>query len=199
MPETMLDTLSRSGPAVIVTGTAVWVVLRAYFLKKQADVAVVSLRGRRKTAVEIGLAVTGILLDAYLLLRAVWLPVDGWLPNWFQAPLPGLALMLAGVLLMMLSQLQMGISWRIGMPESSASKHPLVTHGLYRFSRNPIYIGVFLFLVGAVLNTANLLTLASLLVCGVLIPVQVAREEAFLQQELGTEFEAYRARVRRWL
>lgn len=195
----MLDTLSRFAPAVIVAGAAIWVLLRAWFLKKQAGVSVVALEGGRKTAVEIWLALTGILLDIYLLLRAFWSPVDSWLPNLFQAPLPGVFFMLAGVLVMMVSQLQMGNSWRIGMPGKSASKHQLVTSGLYRFSRNPIYLGVFLFLAGTVLNTTNALTLASLLACAVLIPVQVTREEAFLQNELGPEFEAYRARVRRWL
>lgn len=199
MPDTMPDDLSRFGPAVIVVCAAAWVVLRAYFLKRRAGVSVVDLSGTRKSAVETGLAVTGILLDTYLLLRALWPEVDNWVPNWFQAPLPGLGFMLAGVLLMILSQLQMGTSWRIGMPESSAARHQLVTNGLYRFSRNPIYLGVFLFLAGTVLNTANLLTVASLLACGVLIPLQVAREEAFLKDELGPEFEAYRTRVRRWL
>lgn len=199
MPDTMLDDLSRFGPAIIVACAGSWVLLRACFLKKRAGVSVVDLNGARKSAVEIGLAFTGILLDTYLLLRAFWPEVDSWLPNWFQATVPGLFLMLAGVLVMMLSQLQMGTSWRIGMPHGSAVRHQLVTNGLYRLSRNPIYLGVFLFLAGTVLNTANLLTLASLLACAVLIPVQVAREEAFLQDELGPEFEVYRTRVRRWL
>ncbi|AFL52768.1 protein-S-isoprenylcysteine O-methyltransferase Ste14 [Sinorhizobium fredii] len=62
----------------------------------------------------------------------------GRIPALDQSPLAwlGLALMALGVLTM-LSQWKMRGSWKIGIPE--AQDAPLVTDGLYAFSRNPIY------------------------------------------------------------
>jgi protein-S-isoprenylcysteine O-methyltransferase Ste14 len=80
-----------------------------------------------------------------------------------------------------------------------ASEH-LVTWGPYRFSRNPMYVGLSLAYVGEafLLRQAWPLALLPLVVAyvnWVVIPV----EEAKLTEVFGSEYEAYRARTRRWL
>lgn len=83
------------------------------------------------------------------------------------------------------------------------TRHPttaLVTDGLYRFSRNPVYLGFALAQLGAAL-AANSLWLAALLPV-LLIALGhgvVAREERYLEAKFGQAYLDYKARVRRWL
>jgi protein-S-isoprenylcysteine O-methyltransferase Ste14 len=76
----------------------------------------------------------------------------------------------------------------------------LVTAGVYRFSRNPIYLSVVLIYVGLALLFAW--GWALLLLVPVLVILQLAvirREEAYLERRFGDHYRQYRARVRRWL
>lgn len=76
----------------------------------------------------------------------------------------------------------------------------LVTNGIYRFSRNPMYVGLALILTGICLRLGH--------ISGwVIIPVfiatinqmQIKPEERALQVNFGADFENYKSRVRRWL
>ncbi|MEO1029060.1 MAG: isoprenylcysteine carboxylmethyltransferase family protein [Pseudomonadota bacterium] len=76
----------------------------------------------------------------------------------------------------------------------------LVTGGLYRFTRNPMYLGLALLLFGWVIwlgNPLGLLVLAGFIAW--MTVFQIKPEEAALKEFFGEEYEAYRARVRRWL
>ncbi|MGO4389082.1 isoprenylcysteine carboxylmethyltransferase family protein [Microvirga sp. 2YAF29] len=76
----------------------------------------------------------------------------------------------------------------------------IVESGPYRFTRNPIYLGMFLSLVA--LSTAfNDLWLLVMLVPFALVIRYgvVAREEAYLERKFGDAYRGYRERVRRWL
>jgi protein-S-isoprenylcysteine O-methyltransferase Ste14 len=85
-------------------------------------------------------------------------------------------------------------------PEPWQPSTSLVTGGIYRFTRNPMYLGMALLYAGfAVLfsSVAALLLLAPLIV---LIHVGViAREERYLAEIFGDEYRRYRSRVRPWL
>jgi len=76
----------------------------------------------------------------------------------------------------------------------------LVAAGIYRVSRNPMYLGVALILLGWALWLANLLALALVPAFVVYIDrFQIAPEEEALAQRFGADFAAYRAATRRWL
>ena len=76
----------------------------------------------------------------------------------------------------------------------------LIRHGLYRWSRNPMYLGAIL-LVGGVAILLG--TLAPLLVViaffAILQEGFVRREERLLDETFGDTYRAYRRSVRRWL
>ncbi len=81
----------------------------------------------------------------------------------------------------------------------SPPKH-LVTSGLYRYSRNPMYVGVLLIVAGWALGfrSATIGWYALFLVAAFHVRV-VFFEEPWLARTHGAEFGAYRSKVRRWL
>jgi protein-S-isoprenylcysteine O-methyltransferase Ste14 len=84
------------------------------------------------------------------------------------------------------------------IPHHEASR--LVGAGLYRFSRNPMYVGLTVVYVGLALRVNSLWPLLLLpLPLAVLHLVVIPTEERILAGALGTEYEAYRRRVRRWV
>lgn len=76
----------------------------------------------------------------------------------------------------------------------------IVDRGPYRFSRNPIYVGMFVGLIGLAVEF-DTLWLAIMVVPFALVIRHgvVAREEAYLERRFGDSYRGYRARVRRWL
>jgi protein-S-isoprenylcysteine O-methyltransferase Ste14 len=76
----------------------------------------------------------------------------------------------------------------------------LVTTGIHRWTRNPIYLGMFLVYggIGVAAQSPWLLILALPLAVTIRYGV-VAREEAYLERRFGDAYRDYKARVRRWL
>lgn len=76
----------------------------------------------------------------------------------------------------------------------------LVTNGVYRFTRNPMYLGMAIVCLAVALFSqslaAGLLTLAAVVIIDRTV---IAREEAYLVRRFGDDFVAYRRRVHRWL
>ena len=76
----------------------------------------------------------------------------------------------------------------------------LATDGLYRLSRNQIYVGFAITYVGLAIAMDSVLTLALLIPCLFVVDrFVIQREERYLSAKFGADYDAYRARVRRWL
>jgi protein-S-isoprenylcysteine O-methyltransferase Ste14 len=76
----------------------------------------------------------------------------------------------------------------------------IVATGPYRFTRNPMYLGLALLYLGITLWVDTLWPLLFLPL--VLFTVQrtvIAREERYLEAKFGEEYQGYKARVRRWI
>lgn len=95
------------------------------------------------------------------------------------------------------AQAQMGASWRVGIDSKTATD--LVTSGIFKVSRNPIFLGMRTSLLGLFLLLPNAPTLAILMLGEALMQVQVRLEEAHLSALHGEIYELYRGNVRRWL
>ena len=109
----------------------------------------------------------------------------------------GVLLLLLSLLWIALAQSQMGEAWRIGI--DTEHRTPLVQKGLFGISRNPIFFGMMLTLIGLFLTLPNALTLLAFVLGVVLIGVQVRLEEEYLAQVHPEVYPDYRQRVRRWL
>jgi protein-S-isoprenylcysteine O-methyltransferase Ste14 len=82
-------------------------------------------------------------------------------------------------------------------PEKSAA---LVSSGVYRISRNPMYVGmVFILLAWAVYLASPWALLGPLAFAAYITRFQIKPEERVLAARFGAEFSSYQARVRRWL
>ena len=102
---------------------------------------------------------------------------------------------------LLLDGIAAGTFRRLGTPpEPWKPTTALATGGLYRFSRNPIYLGFALTYVGFAVAMDSPAALGLLLPCLIVIyRFVVAREERYLTARFGAEYEAYRQKVRRWL
>jgi protein-S-isoprenylcysteine O-methyltransferase Ste14 len=90
----------------------------------------------------------------------------------------------------------LGNAFRIGSPKGSTS---LKVDGLFSFSRNPMYLGVYATLIAAVLYTLN----PVLLIIGAYVVIVhhkiVLAEEQYLQKVFGGQYTEYCHHVRRYL
>jgi len=76
----------------------------------------------------------------------------------------------------------------------------IVSHGLYRFSRNPMYIGFAFWTLGVAILINSLWALMAVPIGLILIDLLVvAREEGYLERKFGEEYLSYKRRVRRWI
>jgi len=124
------------------------------------------------------------------LLPIAWLELPGII-------IVGLILLLLSLVWTLLAQSQMGKSWRIGI--DTKHKTELVRDGVFRFSRNPIFLGMMITLLGLFLIIPNALTLLILVLGVVLIQIQVRLEEEHLRMIHGELYLDYCRDVHRWL
>lgn len=91
--------------------------------------------------------------------------------------------------------------WRAGTSVNPyRASSAVAAAGIYRFTRNPVYLADALLYVGAALVLKDLWSL--LLLPLALVVVQkgvITREETYLERKFGEEYRQYKARVRRWL
>ncbi|MDX5405896.1 MAG: isoprenylcysteine carboxylmethyltransferase family protein [Chromatiaceae bacterium] len=139
-----------------------------------------------------------VLFAVAMWLLAQWVPALVLLPGWWLLfagifAVSGVAIALAGVLAF--RRANTTVDPRV--PEQSSS---LVIRGIYRYSRNPMYVGFLLLLaaLGCYLMNAAAFALLPLFVW-YMNRFQIAPEERFLLQKFGADYQAYCEKVRRWL
>ena len=125
-----------------------------------------------------------------------YVPLRLFSPTWV-AQLPGWGLVLVGALLFTWAWQTMKDR---DVDPNYGQVNALLTHGPFRWSRNPLYVALTLgYLgVGFMGNTGWVFALLPL----VLVYMQyfvIAREEAHLQRLFGQDFKTYKTKVRRWI
>jgi len=80
------------------------------------------------------------------------------------------------------------------------SSKQVVTSGIYRFTRNPIYLGFLLMVIGLPLNSGLYwgIVMAPFYVF-IMNGLIIQHEEAYLERKFGETYTSYTSRVRRWL
>ena len=90
-----------------------------------------------------------------------------------------------------------GDSFRVGIDENTSDK--LITGGMFKISRNPIYVCLLIFFIGLFLVHRNIVIAVAFVLFALAIHRQILREEKFLSLHYGKEYEKYRNKVRRYM
>lgn len=95
------------------------------------------------------------------------------------------------------AQIKMGNSWRVGIDEKNRSE--LITTGLYKFIRNPTYLGLFIMNFGIWLILPTWTMFLYVLLFYIFLEIQVRCEEEHLIKTHGEEYIEYKKRTKRYL
>jgi protein-S-isoprenylcysteine O-methyltransferase Ste14 len=132
--------------------------------------------------------------------------VASWLAPWPVQPVAARPLLLAagvavfcvGAIVALAAEWQFKATGTAILPTRPTTS--IVSTGVYRFTRNPMYLGMSLGLIGAALGFDQLWFLLALPFAMLLVTkLAIEREEAYLTAKFGDAYLAYKAKVRRWV
>ncbi len=108
----------------------------------------------------------------------------------------GLVSWFLGFALLFIGRFELGSSFRLGTPKEHTG---LKVEGLFRLSRNPMYVGMYATVVASALYTLNpIVIVLGAFVIAIHHSIVLA-EENYMQKVFGKEYLDYRNRVRRYL
>jgi protein-S-isoprenylcysteine O-methyltransferase Ste14 len=151
---------------------------------------------------ENGIKITGIIIPLIVIIFILSPEIYQWLVpieylEKIYLDLIGISIMLLGFVICLTAQFYMRSSWRIGIDVDTQVK--FITAGIFKYSRNPFFLGTFLTYMGFFLVIPNILTFAVGVVYLFLIQIQVRLEEEYLLKLLGNNYVNYCLIVRRWI
>lgn len=125
-------------------------------------------------------------------------PITEWLVSPYNRV--GLFIIVIGLLIDIWSLGQFFRAKTTPNPLQPEKTNKLVVQGMYRFTRNPMYLGMLIWLIGWAIYLGSLSPLIMLPVfIWVLTVQQIVPEEDVLTEKFGAGYLAYKQRVRRWL
>lgn len=179
---------------VVLAGTVVMIAIRAPHGQRSRSVKVAR---SRKTRLE-----TGLLMLAWIgfFVPLIWVasPVFSFADYPLRAgPLAaGVVCCALGLWLFHRSHADLGTNWSINL--ELREQHRLITHGVYRRVRHPMYSALTLYAVGQALAIPNWVAgPANLIAFSVLLALRVHAEERMMVEQFGEEYAAYAARTKR--
>lgn len=181
--------------AIWAAGLIAWFVIRWPYQRRARKIAVVS--DGRSTGDRLVLAAAGLGLSLVPLVYVAtgfpavadypFRPWMGWL---------GTALLILCLAMFHFSHRQLGKNWSVTL--QIRDRHQLVTDGLYRYVRHPMYSSFWLWAIAQAFLIANVVAgLAGIVGVGLLYFYRVGREEALMRQTFGAAYDAYAARTGR--
>ncbi len=102
-----------------------------------------------------------------------------------------------GDIIFLISVISMKDSWRAGIPDKD--KTELVTDGIYKYSRNPAFLGFDFMYIGILLMYFNPLTLIFSGFAVTMLHLQILQEEKYLSAVFGKPYDDYKSMVFRYL
>lgn len=111
--------------------------------------------------------------------------------------LTGIVVTGAGVFVFIIAMMQMRTSWRVGIDHTTQTT--LITGGIYRFSRNPAFVGFDLMFIGLYLMYPNGLTLCVAVLNVVAFHFLILQEEKYLRRTFGETYQLFSQKTPRYL
>jgi protein-S-isoprenylcysteine O-methyltransferase Ste14 len=179
--------------AVILAASVVMVVIRAPHGRRSRGVKVArSCKGRREVAL-LTLAWMGFIVPLIWVVSPAFSFAEYSLRPW---PLGAGVLCLAGGLwLFHRSHSDLGTYWSVTL--ELRENHRLITQGVYRYVRHPMYAAFFLYSIGQALVVPNWLVGPSYLVAfGTLFALRIGAEERMMLETFGEEYARYMTKTK---
>jgi protein-S-isoprenylcysteine O-methyltransferase Ste14 len=108
----------------------------------------------------------------------------------------GLVIALLGVVVFITAMVTMRDSWRVGIDNTQKTK--IINTGIYKYSRNPAFVGFDLFYIGIAIAFSNTFNLIFACCSILLLHLQILEEEKFLPTVFGKEYLDYKKKTRRY-
>ena len=171
-----------------------------YFVKmlaqKRRGIRTLQIRQRKEKSIQtvellMSIATLGVVITQLVSILFGW----SCLPT--NARFTGFCTGMLGDLIFLLSVLCMKDSWRAGIPDKDHTE--LVTSGIYRFSRNPAFLGFDLMYIGMMLMYCNLLMVPLTVFAIVMLHLQILQEERYLDETFGEAYREYKRHTFRYL
>ena len=180
--------------AIILVSSIVMVVIRAPHGQRSRRVKVVKSGKGKLEMILLTLAWLGFFVPFLWIATRLLAFADYPL-----RPVPfitGILCLAVGLWLFHRSHADLGPNWSITLEVREG--HRLVTHGIYRQVRHPMYLALLLYSLGQMLVIPNWVAGPSYLVTfGLLFVLRVGPEERLMREEFGKDYESYMARTRR--
>ncbi len=190
------ENLPYSALAVIVLAVFYGIYFTKMLLQKRHGITTSQI-GRRKEksihTVELFMGAATLIAPVSQLLSVIF----GWNYMPSSARFTGFCIAMIGDIIFLISVICMKDSWRAGIPDKD--KTELVTTGIYKYSRNPAFLGFDFMYIGVLLMYFNLLTIVFSLFAVVMLHLQILQEEKYLSVVFGDAYTEYKKRVFRYL
>jgi protein-S-isoprenylcysteine O-methyltransferase Ste14 len=131
---------------------------------------------------------------AFLIVNAI-LVMSGKPSGHLLYPVPAAVLVSVGAILLIIAFRDLGDSLRVGLPGEATA---LKTEGIYRFSRNPIYLGVDLIAIASVLFVPVIINIVCAIIGIAVHHAIILSEEKFLEGRFGEDWMSYKQKTRRY-
>ncbi|MBL4933722.1 methyltransferase family protein [Clostridium paridis] len=109
----------------------------------------------------------------------------------------GLLVITAGIIFFCVAAITMKNSWRVGIDKSTKSE--LITEGIYKYSRNPAFVGFYLMFIGLFFVYLDIITLIVMILNIYIMNRLVIEEEKHLEEMFGEEYIKYKDKTPRYL
>ena len=172
--------------------------------KKSGIIALVLAKGNKGKTTDFSeslVRTTTFMWGATWLLESIFSKwVVDFLPNLFTNNLInylGLFIILIGLIFFVSSMITMKNSWKVGIDKDT--KTQLITNGLYKYSRNPAFVGFDLMFIGLFLVFPNIVTIFICLINVISIHYLILQEEKHLENTVQEDYLFYRNNTPRYL
>ena len=121
-----------------------------------------------------------------------WIPYDFYnILVWIS-----ISLLLSGFMIVIIAYISLGRHTKFGLP---TEKTKLITAGIFKFSRNPMYLGLFMMLVGSIIYYPHWILILNCVIAVIIHHKVVLGEEKFLKKTFGNDWEQYLKTSKRYI